>query len=84
MRAVKIRFEIQDTAEVDMRVTRRLAPRKRGVGYATPYVLAEIKAVHEHGCACTRWGKKRGPCNCGGWELFAATLRRLEREGRRS
>ena len=49
MRAVKIRFEIQDTAEVDMRVTRRLAPRKRGVGYATPYVLAEIKAVHEHG-----------------------------------
>lgn len=35
-------------------------------GNAGPYLMAEIEAVHSHGCAATVWGKKHGPCNCGG------------------
>lgn len=27
------------------------------------------KVVHRHGCAATRWGRKKGPCNCGGAAL---------------
>lgn len=26
--------------------------------------VAPAGAVHDHGCPCTRWGKKFGPCNC--------------------
>lgn len=26
--------------------------------------VSPAAAVHDHGCPCTRWGKKFGPCNC--------------------
>jgi len=35
-----------------------------------PYLHAEVVAVHIHGCAACRHGKKYGPCDCGAQKLF--------------
>lgn len=36
----------------------------------TPYAFVKVNVCHASGCAATRFGKKRGPCNCGGEGLM--------------
>lgn len=42
-----------------------------------PYVLLRACVVHNYGCACTRLGKKAGPCNCGGAEIWDSVKGRM-------
>lgn len=59
------------TVDVGPRRAERILARARSEG-GEPYLRASVEVVHEHGCACTRFGRKFGPCDCGGDALYEA------------